>query len=187
MATTSDLHKGMVIRHRGEKWRVVDWQHHAPGNWRAMVIIKMKNLNNGKVIEERFSAGEKIEDVHMEYHDAEYLYHDGDTYHFMEKESFEQVEVPQDMVQDILPFLRENDAVMLVYADGELSSVDLPTFVTLRVASTITAVRGDTATNVEKPATLETGAEITVPAFVKEGDLIRLDTRTGKYLERVKE
>ena len=185
MATTSDLRKGMVIRHKGEKWRVVEWQHHAPGNWRAMVLLKLKNLNNGKVIEERVSAGEKIDDVRMEYHDAEYLYRDGDSFNFMEKDTFEQVEVPLDMVSEILPFLRENDPVILVFADGELSSVDLPTFVTLKVTSTITAVRGDTATNVNKPATLETGAEITVPAFIKEGDLIRIDTRTGDYLERV--
>jgi len=185
MATTSDLRKGMVIRHKGEKWRVVDWQHHAPGNWRAMVILRLKNLASGKVIEDRVSAGEKIDDVHMEYRDAEYLYRDGDTFYFMEKDSFEQVETREDILSEILPFLRENDPVILVFADGELSSVDLPTFVTLAVTSTITAVRGDTATNVDKKATLETGAEITVPAFVKEGDLIRIDTRTGKYMDRV--
>lgn len=185
MATTSDLRKGMVIRHKGDKWKVVDWQHHAPGNWRAMVLLRLKNLNTGKVVEERISAGDKIEDVRMEFHDAEYLYRDGSTFHFMEKESFEQVEVPEEMVAESLPFLRENDPVILVYADGELISVDLPTFVTLKVTSTVTAVRGDTSTSVEKPATLETGYELWVPAFIKEGDLLRIDTRTGKYLDRV--
>jgi elongation factor P len=185
VATTSDLSNGIVIRYNNELYRVVEWQHVSPGNWRAFVRVRIKNLKNGRVIEERLRAGEEIDIVRMEVHSAQYLYRDSDTFHFMEDESFEQVEVPADMVGDAVQFLRENDHANLVYSDGTLLTIELPTFVTLAVTSTITAIRGDTATNVEKPATLETGAVIQVPAFVKEGDVLKVDTRTGKYLERV--
>ncbi len=186
MATTSDLSNGIVLRRNNELWRVVEWQHVSPGNWRAFVRVRMKNLRNGKVIEERLRAGEEIDIVRMEYRSAQYLYRDGSTFLFMENESYEQVEVPEELMKDAVLYLRENDNANLVFSDDQLLDIELPTFVTLAVTSTITAVRGDTATNVEKPATLETGASITVPAFVKEGDVIKIDTRTGKYLERVK-
>jgi elongation factor P len=185
MATTSDLSNGVVLRYKGELYRVVEWQHVAPGNWRAFVRIRMKNLKNGRVIEERLNAGADIDIVRMEYHPATYLYNDGTTYFFMEDETFDQVEVPAELMEEARQYLRENDRANLIYSDGQLLSVEVPTFVTLTVTSTITAVRGDTATNVEKPATVETGAVISVPAFVKEGDVIKIDTRTGKYLERV--
>jgi elongation factor P len=185
MATTSDLSNGMVLRYNNELYRVVEWQHVSPGNWRAFVRVRLKNLKNGRVIEERLRAGEDIDVVRMEFHPAQYLYKDGDTFYFMEDETYEQVEVPADMMGDSVQFLRENDHAGLVYSDGQLTGVEIPTFVTLAVTSTIIAVRGDTATNVEKPATLETGAVVNVPAFVKEGDMIKIDTRTGKYLERV--
>lgn len=185
MATTTDLSNGIVLRYKNDMYRVVEWQHVSPGNWRAFVRVRLKNLKNGRVIEERLRAGEDIDIVRMEYHPAQYLYKDGDTYHFMEDETYEQVEVPEELMGDALHFLRENDHANLIYSDGTLLSLELPIFVTLAVTSTIVAVRGDTATNVEKPATLETGAVINVPAFVKEGDLLKIDTRTGKYLERV--
>lgn len=185
MATTSDLSNGIVIRHNNDMYKVVEFQHVAPGNWRAFVRIKLKSMKTGRVIEERLSAGDKIDVVRMEAHPAQFLYRDGDTFHFMEDETFEQVEVPADMVGDSAQYLRENDAATIVYSDDSLMGIEIPTFVTLAVTSTVTAVRGDTATNVEKPATLETGATITVPSFVKEGDVVKIDTRTGKYLERV--
>ncbi len=185
MATTTDLSTGIVLRYKNELYRVVEWQHVAPGNWRAFVRVRLKNLKNGRVIEERLNAGSDIDIVRMEYHPAQYLYHDGTTYHFMEDETFDQVEVPEEMMGNATLYLRENDHANLIYSDGDLLSVEVPTFVTLTVVSTITAVRGDTTTNVEKPATVETGATISVPAFVKEGDVIKIDTRDGKYLERV--
>lgn len=185
MATTSDLANGIVIRHNNDMYKVVEFQHVAPGNWRAFVRVKLKSMKTGRVIEERLNAGEKIDIVRMEAHSAQYLYRDGDTFHFMEDETFEQVEVPAELMGDGLKYLRENDSATLVYSDDSLMGVEIPTFVSLTVTSTVTAVRGDTATNVEKPATLETGAEITVPSFIKEGDVLKIDTRTGKYLERV--
>jgi len=185
MATTSDLSNGMVLRYNNELYRVVEWQHVSPGNWRAFVRVRMKNLRNGRVLEERLRAGEDIDIVRMEYHPAQYLYRDGETFHFMEDETFDQVEVPEEMMTEAMPYMRENDHLNLIFSDGTLLSIEMPLFVNLTVTSTITAVRGDTATNVEKPATLETGATINVPAFVKEGDVIKIDTRTGKYLERV--
>jgi len=185
MATTTDLSNGIVIRFNDELYRVVEWEHVAPGNWRAFVNIRIKNLKNGRIIKERLRAGESIDIVRMEYHPAQYLYTDGDIYHFMEDETFEQVEVPSEMMTDAIQYLRENDHANLIFSDGVLLSIEMPLFVTLKITSTIIAVRGDTATNVEKPAVLETGATINVPAFIKEGDTIKIDTRTGKYLERV--
>jgi elongation factor P len=186
MATTSDLSKGVVIRHNNRLYRVVELEHRTPGNWRAMFMVKMKSLETGEVINERFNAGESIEIVRTEQRPAQYLYTDGDIYFFMDSESYEQIEVAKDFMDaDTLPFLRENDSVLLYYADERLIRVEVANFVELRVASTEVAARGDTATNVDKPATLETGVVVRVPAFVKEGDLIRIDTRTGKYMERV--
>jgi elongation factor P len=185
MATTSDLTNGCVIRYNNELYKVVEWQHVSPGNWRAFVRVKLKSMRTGRVIEERLNAGEKIDLIHMEYRPAQFLYRDGDVFHFMEDETYEQVEIPESMVGDGVQYLKENDPATIIYSDGSLMGIELPFFVNLAVTSTITAVRGDTATNVDKPATLETGATISVPAFVKEGDVIKIDTRTGKYLERV--
>ncbi len=186
MATTSDLSRGVVLRHNNRLYRVVEVEHRTPGNWRAMFMVKMKSLETGEVITERFNAGESIDIVRTEQRPAQYLYTDGDTYFFMDSENYEQVEVPKAfMDKDTLPFLRENDGVLLFYADEQLIRVEVANFVELRVTSTEVAARGDTATNVDKPATMETGAAVRAPAFVKEGDLIRIDTRTGKYMERV--
>lgn len=186
MATTSDLAKGSVIRYNGTFFRVLELEHRTPGNWRAMIMVKMKNLDTGSIVPERFNAGEKIDIVHTESRPAQFLYRDGDTFHFMDNESYEQVEVPERLMDDnSIRFLRENDEAQLFYADDILLSVEIPNFVELKVVGTEAAVRGDTATNVNKPATLETGTVVRVPAFVKEGDTIRIDTRTGDYMERV--
>ncbi|MCS6846174.1 MAG: elongation factor P [Anaerolineae bacterium] len=188
MATTSDLRRGMLIRYNGDVWRVLEYQHIAPGNWRAMVRMKLKNINNGKVIEDRVRAGSEIDVVQSEIRPAQFLYKDGNTYHFMDTETFDQIALDEDMVGDAAQFMRENDTVNLLVLDGaHIAGVELPTFVTLKVVQADVAVRGDTATNVMKNVTLETGAVIQVPSFVKEGDVLRIDTRTGEYIERVKE
>lgn len=188
MATTSDLRRGMLIRYNNDVWRVVEYQHIAPGNWRAMVRMKLKNLNNGKVIEDRVRAGDDIDVVQSEIRPVQYLYKDGDTYNFMDNETFDQIALNQDMVEEVAPFMRENDTVNLLVLDGShVAGVELPTFVTLKVVQADVAVRGDTATNVLKNVTLETGAVIQAPNFIKEGDSLKIDTRTGEYTERVKE
>ncbi|PDV98907.1 elongation factor P [Candidatus Chloroploca asiatica] len=185
--TTTDLRNGMVIRYNNDLFQVVEFQHVAPGNWRAFVRVKLKNLNNGKVMEDRFRAGADIDIVRIERRPMQYLYREGESLIFMDNSTFDQIPVTEAMMGDAARFLKENDNADLVYdADREvLLGVELPIFVALEVVETTTAVRGDTATNVTKAATLETGAVIQVPGFVNEGDRLKIDTRSGEYIERV--
>jgi elongation factor P len=187
MATTSDLRTGIIIRYNGQLHRVVEFHHHAPGNWRAMVIMKLKNIQTGKTFEDRVRAGSDIEIVRVEKRSMQFLYRDGDVFHFMDTESFEQLELAEDMIGEPAKFLKDGEmADILFFDDNKIMGVEVPFFVTLKVTEASTAVRGDTATNITKPVTLETGAVVQVPAFVNEGDMIRVDTRTGEYLERAK-
>lgn len=187
MATTSDLRTNIIIRYNGQLHRVVEFHHHAPGNWRAMVIMKLKNLQTGKTIEDRVRAGSEIEIVRVDKRPMQFLYRDGDTFHFMDTETFEQIEVNEETIGEPAKFLKDGEmADILFYDDNQILGVEVPFFVNLVVTEASVAVRGDTATNVTKPVTLETGAVIQVPAFINEGDLIRVDTRTGEYLERAK-
>jgi elongation factor P len=188
MATTSDLRTNIIIRYNGQLHRVVEFHHHAPGNWRAMVIMKLKNIQTGKTFEDRVRAGADIEIVRVDKRPMQFLYRDGTTYHFMDTETFEQMEVPEDTIGDSAKFLKDGEmADILFYDDNQILGVEVPFFVTLKVVEAAVAVRGDTATNITKPVTLETGAVVQVPAFVNEGDSIKVDTRTGEYMERVKE
>ena len=187
MATTSDLRTGIIIRYNGVLHRVVEFHHHAPGNWRAMTILKLKNMHTNKVIEDRVRAGSDIEIVRVDKRPMQYLYRDGDSYHFMDNETFEQIEIPGDTIGEPAKFLKESDmADVLFFDENKILGVEVPLFVALKVTEASTAVRGDTATNITKPVTVETGAVVQVPAFVNEGDTIRVDTRTGEYIERVK-
>ncbi len=186
MATTTDLRNGIIIRFNGQLHRVVEFHHHAPGNWRAMVITKLKNVNTGKTIDERFRAGEDIEIVRVEKREMQFLYRDGDTFHFMDTESFEQLELTEDVIGDGAKFLKDNEmAAILFYDDTKILGVEVPVHVVLEVIEASVAVRGDTATNVLKQVTLETGAIISVPGFINQGDHLKVDTRTGEYIERV--
>jgi elongation factor P len=185
MATTSDLQKGMLIMYNGALHRVVEYQHISPGNWRAFVRLRLKNFQNGKVIEDRVRAGAEIEIINTQTRTAQYLYKDGDMYHFMDTESYDQISLSSQLVGDRMEFVKENDTVELLQLDdGKVLDVEPPTFVTLEVIQAEAAVRGDTATNIQKSVTLETGAVIKVPAFMKVGDKVRVDTRTGEYVDR---
>lgn len=185
MATTSDLRTGIIIRYNGQLHRVVEFHHHAPGNWRAMVIMKLKNMQTGKTIEDRVRAGSEIDIVRVEKRSMQFLYREGDSYHFMDTETFEQIEIPGDTIGAPAQFMKESEmADVLFFDDDKIMGVEAPLFVTLQVTEASVALRGDTATNVTKGVTLETGAVVQVPAFVNEGDLIRVDTRTGEYIER---
>jgi elongation factor P len=187
MATTSDLRTNIIIRYNGQLHRVVEFHHHAPGNWRAMVMMKLKNVQTGKVIEDRVRAGSDIEIVRVEKRPMQYLYRDGDSYHFMDNETFEQMEIPGDTIGQPAQFMKESEmADVLFFDDNQILGVEVPLFVTLKVTEAATAVRGDTATNITKPVTLETGAVVQAPAFVNEGDVLKIDTRTGDYIERMK-
>ena len=186
--TTADFYNGMVIRYNGELYTVTEFHHVSPGNWRAFVRVRLKSLRTGRVIEQRFRAGEEIDNVRVEHQNWQFLYVDGDDYIFMNTETFDQQPIPKEMLGDAVRFLKEQDVVeLLVDSETEqIVAVELPNFVELLVESAEPGVRGDTANNVTKPATLETGAVINVPLFVNPGEKIRVDTRTGQYVERVK-
>jgi elongation factor P len=186
--TTADFYNGMVIRYNGELYTVTEFHHVSPGNWRAFVRVNLKNLRTGRVIEQRFRAGEEIDAVRVEHQNWQFLYVDGDDYVFMNTETFDQQPIPKSMMGDAVRLLKEQDVVELL-VDSEtdtIVAVELPNFVELLVESAEPGVRGDTANNVTKPATLETGALINVPLFVNPGDRIRVDTRSGQYVSRVK-
>ena len=185
--TTNDLTNGMSLNLSEGLYQVVEFQHVAPGNWRAFVRVKLKNLRSEKVFEDRFRAGADIDMVRIERRVMQFLYREGDDFVFMDPDTFDQIQVAEAMLGDNAGFLKENENAELVY-DSEkevLLSVELPMFVVLEVAETTVAVRGDTATNVTKSATLETGGVIQVPGFVNEGDRLKIDTRTRTYIERV--
>jgi elongation factor P len=185
MATTSDLQRGMLIMYNGAIHRVVEYEHISPGNWRAFVRMRLKNFKSGKVIEDRVRAGSDIEIINTQTRSAQFLYHDGEMYHFMDNESFDQIALPSDTVSDRMTFVKENENVdLLLLEDGQVLDVEPPTFAILQVTQADVAVRGDTANNVQKLVTVETGVTVKVPAFVNQGDKIRVDTRSGEYVDR---
>jgi len=186
MATTSEFRPGLTIRIDGELWTVVEFQHVNPGNWRAFVRAKLKSLKSGKVIETRFRAGEAIEIVRIETKEYQYLYHDGSGYVFMDKETFDQISVQEEVIGEGAHFLKESETVEIMFNGSDIVALEVPISVQLRVVETVPGVRGDTATGAQKPAKVETGATVNVPLFINEGDLIKVDTRTGSYIERVK-
>jgi elongation factor P len=186
--TTANFYNGMVIRYNNDLYTVTEFHHVSPGNWRAFVRVNLKNLRTGRVIEQRFRAGEEIEAVRVEHQNWQFLYVDGDDDVFMNTETFDQQPIAKEMLGDAVRFLKEGDILeLLVDSETEtIVAVELPNFMELTVESAEPGVRGDTANNVTKPATLETGATINVPLFVNPGDKIRIDTRTGQYVSRVK-
>ncbi|MCB0125924.1 MAG: elongation factor P [Caldilineaceae bacterium] len=187
MATTSDLRKGMLIRYNGVIHRVVDYQHISPGNWRAFVRMRLKNFETGRIIEDRVRAGSELDVVYTRSRPAQYLYKAGPMLYFMDNETFDQIELHEEAIAERMQFVRENETVaLLTMEDGTVLDVEPPTFVTLRVTEAEVAVRGDTSSNLTKQVTVETGATVQVPAFVKVDDLLRIDTRSGEYIERAK-
>jgi elongation factor P len=187
MGTTSDLRPGAYIRFNGELAQVLESQHRTPGNLRAFYQVKMRVVRTGKLMENRFRSGESIDFVRVEKKPYQYLYREGNMLYFMDQETYDQIPISEDMVGDAIKFLKENQEVQIAFEENNVLGVDLPPNVVLRIAHTEPGVKGDTATNVLKPATTETGAVINVPLFVNEGDLVRVDTTTGEYLDRVKE
>jgi elongation factor P len=175
----------MLIRYNGAIHRVIEYQHIAPGNWRAMVRMKLKNFETGKTIEDRVRAGSEIDVVTTQTRDAQYLYDDGTAYHFMDNETFDQIALPKEDFEDTMIWMKENEMVtLLLQESGQVLSVEIPNFVTLRVVEADVALRGDTSGRVLKKVKVETGAELQVPDFIKEGDMIKIDTRSGEYVER---
>ncbi len=186
MISTNDLRSGVVIEVDGVLYRIVEAQHVKPGKGSAFVRVKMRRLSDGALIDTTFRAGEKVKQAYLEPKDMQYLYNDGEFYYFMDTHTFDQVAVPAEVIGDAVKFLKEDMEVRMYYYQGSPISVELPTFVELEVVETDPGVRGDTVSGGSKPATLETGAVIQVPLFIKIGDVVKVDTRTGEYVERVR-
>ncbi len=183
--TAKDLRKGAVIKLKGELFRIIEYTHVTPGKGPAHHQVKLRNLQTGKLSSARFSAGDKIEFVRIEQRIYQYLYKDGPNLFFMNLDNYEQVPVEADLIGDDINFLKESNEAELAFVDDKVIGVELPPNVELEVTYTEPGVKGDTATNVTKPATLETGVEVQVPLFINEGDVIKVDTSTGEYVERV--
>jgi elongation factor P len=182
--TTSELKKGLTIILEGEMYKVTDWSHNKKGRGSANVRLQLKNLRTGSNIERTFQAGAKFDDVRLDRRELQFMYSDGDEYHFMDPETYEQVSLRADMLGDAVNYMVENENVEVLMNGDTFVDIDLPAAVILAVTSSEPGVRGDTATGATKPATLVTGLTINVPLFVNEGDRVKVDTRTGKYLER---
>jgi len=186
MAKISDISNGMFLRMNGELVVVLEYQHRTPGNLRAFYQVKMRNMRSGKLMEERFRPDEQVEIVRVEVKELQYLYKDGTNLVCMDLESFEQIYLPEEVIGENMRFLKE-EMILKISFDGDLAIyAEPPTMVELEITYTEPGVKGDTATKTLKPATLETGAEIKVPLFVNIGERIKIDTRTGEYVERVK-
>ncbi len=186
MIAATQLRVGMTILYNNEPYRVVTVQHITPGNWRGMVQTKLKNLKTGSSIENRFRSEDKVEKASLEQHEMEYLYDNGSEYFFMNSETYEQTSLTKEVLGDNVYYLVPNIKFMIEYYNGMPVGVEPPKVVELKVMDTAPNMRGATVTASQKPATLETGLVVNVPAFIEKGEVIRVDTGEGKYLERAK-
>lgn len=188
MATSSDIRKGLCIKYNNDIFKVIEFLHVKPGKGPAFVRTKLKSVTTGKVIDNTFSAGHKIEDVRVETQKFQYLYNEGETFHFMNTSDYNQISLEKNIL-DAPDLIKEGEVVtvMINTEDGMPLSVDMPLSVILEVTQTEPGFKGNTATNATKPAVVETGAKINVPLFINEGDKIKVETEKGTYLERVKE
>jgi elongation factor P len=182
--STNQFRNGMHIQIDGEVWRIVEFQHVKPGKGGAFVRTKLKSLSSGAVVDRTFRAGEKFARIHTEVKSVQYLYDSGDEVVFMDEESYEQLHLPRDSVAEELAFIPQSSSVQLLTVDGRPSGLQLPAAVELTVSDTEPGVRGDTVSNVTKPATLETGAVVQVPLFVNPGDRVKVDPREKRYISR---
>jgi elongation factor P len=183
----SQVRKGMVIvGDDGQLYSVIDRDLNTPGNWRAILNLKLKNLKTGAVTPRRFKPEDKVELAYLDKRPMQYLYQDGDDYVFMDKETYDQIHLSKEWVGEQILYLKENDDAQVTFYEGKPLSLELPATVELKVVETEPSVKGATAAAQYKPATLETGLKVTVPPFVGEGEVIQVDTRTGEYLSRAK-
>jgi elongation factor P len=187
MISTSEFRNGMVFEDEGQIWEIIAYQHHRKSQSAAVYRTTLRSLATGNVVERSYSSGTKFREVPVTKREKIYSYDEGDNAVFMDQETYDQISFPKERLGNQAKFLMENLEVLGVYVDGVLKSIELPANVVLTVSSTVPGVKGDSVSNMVKPATLETGLEISVPLFIKEGDRIRVDTRTSQYVERVKE
>lgn len=185
MVSAGDFRNGMTIEYEGNIYQIVEFQHVKPGKGAAFVRTKLKNIVNGGVVEKTFRPTEKCEEARIDRVDMQYLYSDGDLFHFMDVNTYEQIALGKEQIGDALKFVKENEMVKICSHKGNVFSIEPPLFVELAVTDTEPGFKGDTATGATKPAVVETGATVYVPLFVDQGDVIKIDTRTGEYLSRV--
>ncbi len=186
MISSNDFKKGMAIKLEKDIYTIVDFQHVKPGKGAAFVRSKLKSLTKGSVIDKTFRAGEKVEDIRVENREMQYSYDEGDSLVFMDTETFDQMPISKDIIDNLLDYIKEGDTVEVSIYEERPISITPPIFVELKVTYAEPGVRGDTATNVQKQVEVETGAKFSVPIFVETGDVIKIDTRSGDYVERVK-
>jgi elongation factor P len=186
MIKATDIRRGMVITIDGTNFVVVDFAHHTPGNLRAMVQTKLRNMNSGALIEKRLRSVDQIEVPYVETKEFEYLYSSGDEHVFMDSETYDQLSFPPDVLGTAMQYLLPNSKVMVMYVDNKPVSIEIPASIDLTVVDTPPSIKGATATNQYKDATLENGLKVQVPPFIGPGEKVRIDTRTGEYVERVK-
>jgi elongation factor P len=184
VVSTNQFRNGMHIALDGQNWRIVEFQHVKPGKGGAFVRTKLKSIDSGAVVDRTFRAGEKFERVRTETKDMQYLYDSGDEVVFMDQETYEQLTLPRSTVEDALPFMLPSSSVQVLLVDDSPAGIDLPSSVVLEVTDTEPGIKGDTVSNVTKPATLETGAVVNVPLFVNVGDRLKVDPREGRYISR---
>lgn len=184
MVTAGDFRNGITFEMDNSVYQIIEFQHVKPGKGAAFVRTKIKNVITGAVTEKTFNPSDKYPTAFIERKELQYLYNDGDLYYFMDNETFETTPINREMLGDGFKFVKENMNIKVLSYKGNIFGTEPPNFVELEVSATEPGVKGDTATNATKPATLETGAEIRVPLFINEGDMIRVDTRTGEYMER---
>ncbi|UCD34203.1 MAG: elongation factor P [Nitrospiraceae bacterium] len=186
MISTSEFRKGAKIEYKGAPHEIIDYQHHKMGRGGAIIRAKLKNLITGSIFDDSFKGGEKFESPNLEEKSMQYLYSDGEHYHFMDNETYEQIPLNEEQLGDARKFLKENMGVKMMFYSGAPIAVEVPMFVELAIVKTDPGFKGDTASGGSKPAVLESGVTVKVPFHLNEGDLIRVDTRTSEYIERVK-
>ena len=186
MVQTSQLKTGNVILYNNDLHSIIEIEHRTPGNLRAFYQIKMKNLKNGKMIDNRFRPNEEVELIRLETKEFQFLYKDGSDYYFMDNETYEQTHIPDDIIGKQGEFMKEGQTVQIVFHDSSALNLELPPHVELKVISSAPAVKGNTATGATKAVTVETGATVNAPLFIEENDVIKVDTRSGDYITRVK-
>jgi elongation factor P len=185
MIDVNNLRKGVTFEYDGNIWKVLEYSHHKPGRGKATIRVKTKNLRTGANLEMTFNSSDRVQDIRLDHHNVQFLYSDGEFYHFMDLETFEQPALSAEVLGEAIQYLKENLEVKLTFYENKPIDIELPTTIDVEVVQAEPSVRGDTATGVTKKVKTETGLDVDVPAFVDVGDVIRVDTRTGTYVTRV--
>ncbi len=185
MIPVNQLRKGVTFEVDGHIWKVLEYDHYKPGRGSALIRTKLRNLRTGATVTRNFISGDRVQDIHLDHRTVQYLYADGEYYHFMDMETYEQPALSKDLLTDVIPFLKENTTLEIEFYEGDPLDIELPNTVELEVTDAPPGYAGDTATGATKEVTLETGLKLQVPLFVKTGDVLRIDTRTREYLTRV--